>query len=314
MSDMMTYILDSCLGEHRKHNESTGQIAYDCPECSANKGMPEGDGKGNLEINYKKNVYRCWACYETNNTHGSIVKLIKRYGNGQLLDEYKIFKPDAFINESSIHGVDKLPDEYIPLSKEPDKPNRHRNMALQYLYDRGIGDDIIKKYEIGYCPYGKYKGRVIVPSRDEFNNINFFVARAYEDNKLKYLNPQADKTKLVFNEDKINWDSTIYLVEGVFDHIVVPNSIPMLGKFITTKLFDKLQEKANGYVVILLDDDAYEDAVNLYKKLNSDNLYSRIRIIKMPEGFDISLVNEKYGKRGMKRILNKRVRLKEPII
>jgi len=314
MSDMMIYILDTCLGEARKHNESTGQIAYDCPECSLSKGMDGGDGKGNFEVNYKKNVYKCWSCAELNGTKGSIIKLIKHYGNDKLLEEYKIFKPDVFMHEPSIHGVDKLPDEFIPLSKVPDKPCKHRNQALTYLYKRRIGDEMIKKYDIGYCIYGKYRFRVIIPSKDEFGQINFFVSRAYGKNNLKYLNPQADKTKLIFNEDKIDWDSTVYLVEGVFDHIVLPNSIPMLGKFITTKLFDRLQERANAYVTILLDDDAYEDGINLYKKLNVGNLYSRIRIIKMPQGFDISLVNERYGTRGLKKILKSRTRLKEPII
>lgn len=314
MSNMMTYILDSCLGEPRKYNESTGQIAYDCPECSAEKGLVDGDGKGNLEVNYKKDVYKCWACSEINNTHGSIVKLIKRYGNDKLLNEYRIFKPDVFKKEDTHIHVNSLPKEYIPLYPKPMEECKNWEKAIKYLYSRGITDDIIKKYEIGYAKEGKYRFRVIIPSKDEFGEINFYVTRAYDNNKFKYLNPQADKRELIFNEDKIEWDSTIYLVEGVFDHIVIPNSIPMLGKFITEKLFNKLQDKANGYVVILLDDDAYQDAINLYKKINTDNLYSRIRIIKMPEGFDISLVNQKYGFRGVNKILKSRVRLKEPII
>jgi hypothetical protein len=42
------------LGETRKHNEDTGQIAFDCPVCSGEKGLIDGDGKGNLEINYNR--------------------------------------------------------------------------------------------------------------------------------------------------------------------------------------------------------------------------------------------------------------------
>ena len=119
---------------------------------------------------------------------------------------------------------------------------------------------------------------------------------------------------MIFNEKLVSWDSTIYLVEGVFDHIVVPNSVPLLGKFISDKLYNTLLNKAAANVVILLDDDAYEDAVTLYKSLNVDNLYGKIRIIRMPKDYDISLINEKYGKRGVLKILRSAHRLKEPII
>jgi hypothetical protein len=48
------------------------------------------------------------------------------------------------------------------------------------------------------------------------------------NNKLKYINPKAEKQEIIFNIGKLNLDATIYLVEGVTDHIVTPNSIPLL--------------------------------------------------------------------------------------
>ena len=56
MSILLVSILESFLGDVRKHNEDTGQIAFDCPACSAEKGLVDGDGKGNLEINYNRNI------------------------------------------------------------------------------------------------------------------------------------------------------------------------------------------------------------------------------------------------------------------
>jgi hypothetical protein len=71
-----------------------------------------------------------------------------------------------------------------------------------------------------------------------------------EYNKLKYINPKAEKQEIIFNIGKLNLDATIYLVEGVTDHIVTPNSIPLLGKVISS---DKLlHDKAQGLIVILL--------------------------------------------------------------
>ena len=79
MNQLLVYILESFLGQYRKHNEDTGQISFDCPSCSEDKNMPEGDGKGNLEVNYRFGVYKCWACGETNDTHGNLYKLIRKY-------------------------------------------------------------------------------------------------------------------------------------------------------------------------------------------------------------------------------------------
>ena len=64
MSQFLVDIFESFLGEPRKHNDDTGQVAFDCPACSAEKGLVEGDGKGNLEINYNRNIFHCWACSE----------------------------------------------------------------------------------------------------------------------------------------------------------------------------------------------------------------------------------------------------------
>ena len=70
-----------------------------------------------------------------------------------------------------------------------------------------------------------------------------------------------DKLKVVFDENKIEWDMDIVLVEGPFDHIVVPNSIPLLGKVLKTdfKLYQEIFTKANANIIVWLDGDAVED-------------------------------------------------------
>jgi 5S rRNA maturation endonuclease (ribonuclease M5) len=103
-------------------------------------------------------------------------------------------------------------------------------------------------------------------------------------------------------------------VEGVFDHIVVPNSIPMLGKVMSENLFTKLVRKAECKVIILLDSDAYNDSIKLYKKLNSTKLINRVMIIKLPNGYDISDVNQKLGKKGVIDVLSAAKKIKESLL
>ena len=42
MSLVLVNILEQFLGTVRKHNEDTGQLAFDCPACSEDKGLVDG--------------------------------------------------------------------------------------------------------------------------------------------------------------------------------------------------------------------------------------------------------------------------------
>lgn len=307
MSILLVDILEGFLGDTRKHNEDSGQIAFDCPACSAEKGMPEGDGKGNLEINYNLGKYKCWSCHETNNMYGPVINLLKKYGGPKVIRDYLLVKPDADLVLAKEYEdiVLELPEGYKKLS-ECTKKDYKSDIALEYLRkERGITDDIIKDFEIGYTYKGKYFNRIIIPSYDSTGKLNYFIARWFvqEKTKLKYLNPDAEKQKIIFNEGKINWDATIYIVEGATDHIVTPNSIPLLGKVLSPDLLEKLHDKAGSYIVIVLDDDAYEDAKRLYRELNFGNLRGRIKIVRPPDGYDPSKIHEKLGKKGIVKLL-----------
>jgi DNA primase len=238
---------------------------------------------------------------------GPIPKLIKKYGNPKILKEYLLCKPEAITEETNkiTHSVNKLPKEFISLTKPGSKLDYKYNKAIKYLKDRNITADIIKYYNIGYCPDGEYGGRIIIPSYDEFDTVNYFTARSYINNKIKYKNPKADKKEIIYNEGKISWDSTLYIVEGPFDHIVLPNSIPLLGKYMQDKLLNKIKEKLSGNIVIVLDDDAIADAERLYEKLNTGirDKEKRVKMVYMPKDYDISKINEVYGRKGVIKIL-----------
>lgn len=312
--DILVNIFESFLGDYRKYNEDTGQVSFDCPACSSESGQLSGDGKGNLEINYLKGVYRCWACSDYNRMSGRIPNLIKKYGTSKNLRDYNLIKPEGTWVKGHVATEIKLPSEYIRLWDAKVK-NYPYKLAMKYLYGRGMTDEMIKYFQIGFCPSGTYFSRIIIPSFDADNNVNFFVSRWFSDkpNKNKYLNPDADKEDLIFNELLINWDADIYLVEGTTDHVVIPNSIPLLGKYLTEKLFDELYSKANARIIILLDgeDLAFSDAKEIYRRLNIGDLRDRIRIIRPPEDEDPSSIYKKEGYKGIIKLLKTAKKIKE---
>jgi hypothetical protein len=316
MSELVIEILENFLGEPKNHYEEKHQISFDCPVCSYEiKGLDRGDGKGNLEINYDYGVYKCWSCSETHDTHGTLYSLIKKFGTKKDIERYKLITPDIIHNqpEKEKKVINGLPPEFLSLSYET-KDFDYR-LAMDYLLERNIGLDIINKYNIGYINEGEYKGRIIFPSYDNHGNINYFLGRSYYKNsKKKYKNPEISKTEIIFNEGKIKWDSNIYLVEGVFDHIVVPNSIPLLGKVLYDKLYDEITKKCDCKVIILLDSDAKMDGFEIYKKLNSTKLRNRVLMINLPTGYDISDIHRLLGREGVSNVLGTAKSIKESIL
>ncbi len=313
MSNQIIAILNQFLGPAKNHYESKSQIEYDCPACAQELYLTDGDGKGNLSINYAKQRFRCWKCDERNRMKGKLSFLIKRFGNPRLSALYRELVPDIEIdtNNELIKVVNSLPEGFKKIQLVVEKYDYQQNRIKNYLLSRGIDDSIIQKFNIGYTTYGTYSNRAIIPSYDEFGEVNYYAARTATNNKVKILNADATKTEIIFNEYKINWDSTIYLVEGPFDHIVTPNSIPFLGKVLYDKLFSALYTKANGLIVIVLDEDAEVTARALYNLLNVGHLRDKIRIVFMPKDLDIAKIHELHGRKGVIKKLSSAIKLKE---
>jgi hypothetical protein len=285
-------ILEDIFGDYKHHNDYRGQISFDCPVCSHEiKGLDDGDGKGNLEINYKQNVFKCWVCAETHETHGSIFKLIRKYGTPRQFKKYQLLRP-----EHDEDGVKKnykkirLPKDFIPFKSVTSgfKLTPQFRQAWSYIKSRNITDEMINRYNIGFTYQGEFENRIIIPSYDEYGDLNYFVARSYlTKTKMKYKNPEVDKESLIWNEHLIKWNEPVYIVEGAFDSIFLENSIPMLGKFMTKKLFDTLYDKAEK-VVIVLDPDAWSDSEKLYHKLNCGKLFGKVWTVQLTGNQDIA--------------------------
>lgn len=285
-------ILEDILGECRSHNDYKGQMSFDCPVCSYDlKGLDHGDGKGNLEVNYLHSVYKCWSCGDLNGTHGSIHKLIKKYGTTKHLKIYELLVPEEIIEGKKVQYKQvKLPPEFILFNSVSQglKLTHHYKLAKNYLDKRNVTDEIIRRYNIGFCYNGPFANRIIIPSYDENLKLNYFIARSYESKaRLKYKNPEAQKEVIIFNEHLIDWDKTIYIVEGAFDSIFLPNSIPMLGKVMSERLFSLLYERAKE-VVVVLDGDAWDNSQKIYHKLNGGRLFGNVWTIKLPLDKDIA--------------------------
>jgi len=247
-------ILDETLGTgtSMKGNEQ----AHHCPFCHHHKKK--------LQINLETQQWHCWVCDSKGKKIQSLLrrlhtdshklkKIFEIYG-----DDYVTYTPST--EEEKIEL--RLPNEFKSLLKEPTGFNPTFRKVKQYANSRGITKEDIIRYNIGYCDTGLYSGRIIIPSYDSNNRLNYFIARSvFDEEKFKYKNPPVSKNIIMF-ENQINWKEPITIVEGVFDAMAVKrNAIPILGKFIPRNLNDNIYKQGVKNINILLDEDAQEQAL-----------------------------------------------------
>lgn len=316
-------ITERVLGHPKNAIDPDGWNEFNCPCCCEEKGV-ENDGKYNLCINFREGWYHCWRC----NINGRLSKIIRDYGGRSILaeyyqeiknirnsQEYQLFQNNALVESELIEAENavKLPDNFRLISSA----DKESYPAYKYLRERGLDYNIINEFGIGYIPWSdnyKMRCRIVVPSYDQYKNLNYYVTRDYTGKqKLKYINPDIDKKTIIFNEQKINWCENVYLVEGVFDSFIIPNSIPLLGKVLNEDfaVYQAIIERARANVNILLDDDAVNDAKKMYLFLNNGALKDRVRFVECPQGYDASLFYQKFGKKGVLNLMRSARRLKE---
>ena len=280
-NEILLEIIRSLFGQEKHYYASKGQISVNCPYCD------DGKNKGNLEINIHEHVYKCWACSEYNGTHGVLGKLIDIFGTKNQKKTYDLFKPDEHKTKQVEYKKLKLPKEFISI-KDANPLHIPHKEVLKYIKTRGITDEMVEKYNIGFATDGEYGGRIIIPSYGLDDEINYFVSRAWFKTKNKYKNPEYPKETIIFNEKLIKWDEPIYLCEGAIDGFFTPNSVVLLGKVLSDLLFNTIYDKATSDVIICLDADAWKDAQKLYNQLNGGRLRGRVKILKLPKDSDIA--------------------------
>lgn len=291
-------LLVSFLGDSKnEYDNKTHQYQFNCPCCAEQKGIVS-DNKYNLEINLNIGKFHCWACGDSHNMKGNISKLIKLYGNLNILKEYK--KEIDNIQKSKLYDLKSYKD--IAINNEdfslklPDTFKKiqintcDNKKLLAYLKKRKINQEIIDKFNIGYTNYAEknfiIKNRIIIPSYDEIGLLNFWTGRDFTENnkKLKYYNAETDKKEIIFLESKLNFNADIIIVEGAIDAIYAPNTTALLGKSLKrdSLLYKALYRRANAKIIICLDGDTnINETKKIYNLLNNGRLRNKIYYIEL---------------------------------
>ena len=218
-----------------KGHLSSNGINFDvrCPICA-----PSDPSKKKLSIRTDTSANHCWVCGWKART---IIPLIKKYGVQKHLEIYSElfgtnYRTNNFVTGETLEKKLDLPKDYklLTLSSDADPDVK---AAWKYVFSRGLLEKDAWYYKIGISNEARWKRRIIMPSFDALGNLNFFVARAIDNNrKPKYDSPDIDKNPIIFNEINLDWSKRLVLVEGAFDLTKCPeNSTALLGSDLDEK-------------------------------------------------------------------------------
>jgi DNA primase len=272
-------IIKSAFGEGASSSDGKN-ISVQCPVCIRSSKVKK---KKKLSICLETGMFHCWVCESKGR---NITSFARKNGiKNDALDKLRNVFGSASEKEEECEFKLALPDDFRLLSLSRSGAAK---MLKKYLRQRGLSDDDIFMYKAGFSNEFGFKDKIIFPSFDEELNLNYFLARVSHDKTVyKYKNCEISKKEVIFNENMIDWNTNVFLVEGVFDAIKIgKNAIPILGSWIDENylVFRKII-KENTPVTICLDLDAREKQIKIAKKLYEYGI--DIKTVDLPVDIDL---------------------------
>lgn len=239
-----------------------------CPFCN-----DDNHNKRKLAVRIEDGLTHCWVCgWRTKN----IARIASLIGMRKLLPEL-----EKIYGEVKSDPSEPEPPKDITLPKgfkligellKQDVRDPDHLMCLKYLAGRNITENVAWAFRIGVANDAMSRRRVIVPSFDEEGKLNYFTARSADNAWPKYLNPEALRRSIVFNEIDIDWTRELTIVEGPFDLLSCygMNATCALGSWLDERytLFKKIVLNKTP-VVLAFDPDAASKQNTVAEKLLS---------------------------------------------
>lgn len=248
------------IGEHVQLRRAGTNFTGLCPF--------HGEKTPSFSVNPQRQYYKCFGCGES----GDVFSFLMKYQNVSYVDALKelaqrhqISLPEPKLNEAEqerrrlrelLHRVNqeaaKLYHDFL-LSSPQAAP------ARQYLAQRGVPQEFIVKYQLGYAPdqwefissklngdaaeqaglsvrrssgngcYDRFRDRVLFPIADHSGRICAFGGRVLGDRQPKYMNspesPVFSKGSILFglhlHKEAIRKSRRAVIVEGNFDLLLL---------------------------------------------------------------------------------------------
>ena len=254
-----------------------------CPYCHRENKMGV-----NLSM-YRTNCFRCGEHpspsqlimdVEGLDTYGELMKYLNngdftelefREERIELAERKPMYLPEGFLNINQ--GTSQL-----------------ANSIKNYIKKRGFDVEVLSRNGIGYCNKGQLFGYLIIPF---FYNgvLRYYNARKVLGNGPRYNNPNKDVTGLgkefiIYNYDALAMYKSVYICEGAINALTMgERGIALMGKAYSRYQVNQIIKSPCERVIILLDSDAKQYAINLGLELVN---FKKVKVVFMPEDKDVN--------------------------
>lgn len=261
----MKKIPDTTIQEIRNNSDIIDVISRYLPLTRRGKSFYcvcpfHDDHNPSMSISQEKQIYRCFSC----GASGGVFQFVQNYEKISFVEAVARLGEPLGIKidyETPTYVVDENKKRYYDINEEAIQYMTYLLMvdkeAKEYLKQRNIPEDIIKKYQLGYDDgnlrnylkeknfsyelmqeaylihegvYGNsdvFKERIVFPIHDLYGNPVGFTARTIKNATAKYINTSETnvykKGELLYNFHRVKKDATkkknVFLVEGTMDVI-----------------------------------------------------------------------------------------------
>ncbi len=250
----------------------------------------KGSSPTQFRISVSKNIWHCFSeCKHGGNTLDFIVKMENVSIHAAALKAIEWFNldPEAVAGTSE---KSEEPDEAsstppapkptakkatVPQEKNttPNPPLKFRLDKLErshpYLTERGLTQETIVDFGVGYCSKGTMAERIAIPIHNKEGQVVAYAGRfpgEPSDDKPKYKLPQGFRKSLeLFNIDraiKEAPDQPLFIVEGFFDAMKLHQHgcrkvVALMGSSMSAAQEELIRThtNANSQIVVMLDED-----------------------------------------------------------
>lgn len=280
-SDIKKKLYNYFISRLGMHDYRRNWMKGDCPNCGKEQ---------KFGVNISQNRSNCFSCGYNDIPLKVIMKVellqtpneALKYLNDNAGDlEYYEKKVEVLVQKTEV----SLPESYRLITRGNSMLGK---MARKYVLSRGFDLDDLVDMGIGYCTEGDYKGYIIIPF---YRNgvLIYYNARIFFGDGPKYNNPNTEdfgvgKNLLIYNIEALFLYNKVFLFEGAFNALTIgEQGISSGGKHLSPYQISLIIKSPVEKVVIMLDDDAYEKAINLALELVP---YKKVKVIKFPYKID----------------------------
>jgi hypothetical protein len=261
-------IIDELSTKLIKFKKTGKNYTFRCPYC--------GDSTKNnfktrgylFKTNAGNYAYKCHNC--------GVNKSLSNFLSDHFTDLHKSYTFDKFIRSTDDYAppIIHKPKHYkLELfSKFPLISELHKDHAAKkYIISRKLPQSLLsevyfvsewKKFVNSVKPTYKStefeESRIVVPLIINFELVGFQGRLVGTQSGIRYMTIMLVDAPKIYGCDHIDWAKPVYVVEGIYDSLFVPNCIAMLGSDINLEF---LEQHKDSKFIFLFDNEPYSQQI-----------------------------------------------------